>query len=184
MSGVAEAALGEGKNFRWADSEHEDGPGAVSKAILADLVFPSPVPLFCPGCGEPVELLCVGDAGRLALHNHVKAAPPGIGARGKRDAGVAGEVARLLLIRTRGEVQCVVEPDGDERSDVRPAVCADGRDPEDLGLLCRLERVLPTGGPCRRIAEAGVELCVGCRHRGSLSSGLAGGGKALATMSS
>lgn len=38
MSGVTEAALGEGKDFRWADSEHEHGPDAVSKAILTDLV--------------------------------------------------------------------------------------------------------------------------------------------------
>src|SRR5205807_5464488 len=88
----------------------------------------------------------------------------------------AGEVARLLLVRARGEVQCVVEPDGDERSDVRPAVCADGRDPEDLGLLDRLERVLPTGGLCCWFAESGIELCAGCRHHGFLSSGFAGGG--------
>src|SRR3984885_8778578 len=113
MSGVAEAALGEGKNFRWADSEHEDGPGAVSKAILTDLVLPSPVPLLCPGCGEPIELLCVGDAGRLSLEHHVEAALPVIGARRQRDARVAGEVACLLLVRARGEVQRVVEPDGD-----------------------------------------------------------------------
>ena len=33
MPGVAEAALGEGKDFRWADGEHEHGPGFVSKAI-------------------------------------------------------------------------------------------------------------------------------------------------------
>ncbi|HEV2924030.1 MAG TPA: hypothetical protein VGW98_08350, partial [Solirubrobacteraceae bacterium] len=39
MSRVAEAALGEGKDFRWADSEHERGPDCVSKAILTDLVL-------------------------------------------------------------------------------------------------------------------------------------------------
>src|ERR1700729_4642441 len=161
MSGVTEVSLGEGKNLRWADSEHERGPRVVSKAILTDLVLPSPVPLLRPGCGEPVELLYVGDPGRLALDNHVEAALPVIGAGGQRDARVAGEVARLLLVRARGEVQGVVEPDGDERSDVRPAVCADGRDPEDLGLLDCLERVLPTGGLCCWFAEAGVELCVG-----------------------
>src|SRR5690348_4173829 len=115
MSGVAEAALGEGEDFRWVDGEHERVPDVVSKAILSDLVLPSPVPLLCPGCGEPVELLRVSDAGRLALDDHVEAALPVIGARGQRDARVAGEVARLLLVRARGEVQRVVEPDGDER---------------------------------------------------------------------
>ena len=57
MSGVAEAALCEGKDFRWADGEHERGPDVVSKAILTDLVLPSPVPLLRPGYGEAVELL-------------------------------------------------------------------------------------------------------------------------------
>src|SRR4051812_43952270 len=176
MPGVAEAALGEGKDSCWVDGVHECGPDVVSKAILTDLVLPSAVPLLRPGCGQPVELLCVGDAGRLALDNHVEAALPVVGPSGQRDARVAGEVERLLLVLARGEVQRVVEPDGDERSDVGPAVCADGRDPEDLGLLDRLERVLPTGGLCCWIADAGVELCAGCRHHGLLSSGLVGGG--------
>src|SRR6202042_3005792 len=114
----------------------------------------SPVPLLRPGDGEPVELPCVGDAARIALDNHVEAALPVVGARGQRDARVAGEVVRLLLVWPRGEVQCVVEPDGDERSDVWPAVGADGRDPEDLGLLDRLERVLPAGGLRLRFAES------------------------------
>src|SRR5580704_12037860 len=126
MSGVTEVSLGEGKNLRWADSEHERGPRVVSKAILTDLVLPSPVPLLRPGCGKPVELLCVGDAGRLALDDNIEAALPIVGASGQRDARVAGEVARLLLVRACGEVQRVVEPDGDERSDVWPAVGADG----------------------------------------------------------
>src|SRR4030088_1583738 len=127
MSGVAEAALGEGQDFRWAGGEHERGPDVVSKAILTDLILPSPVPLLRPGCGESVELLCVGDAGRLALDDHVEAALPVVSASGRRDARIAGEVARLLLVRACGEVQRVVEPDGDERGDVRPAVWADGR---------------------------------------------------------
>src|ERR1700704_3847069 len=101
MAGLAEAALGESKDFRWADSEHEDGPDVVSKAILTDLVLPSPVPLLCPGCGEPVKLLCVGDADRLALDNHVEADLPVVSARGQRDARIASEVARLLLLRAR-----------------------------------------------------------------------------------
>jgi len=92
MSRVAEAALGEGKDFCWADREHERGPSIPSEAILADLVVPSSVPLLRPGFREPVELLCV-------------------------------------------------EPDRDERRDVRPAVCADGRDPEELALADRLEMV-------------------------------------------
>src|ERR1700733_11113253 len=122
MSGVAEAALGKGKDLGWADSEHE----GVFKAIPPALVLPSPVPLLCPADGEPVELLCVGDAARVALDNHVEAALPVVGARGQRDARVAGEVVRLLLVWPRGEVQRVVEPDRDERGNVRPAVCADG----------------------------------------------------------
>jgi hypothetical protein len=81
-----------------------------------------------------------------------------------------------LLVGACGEVQRVVEPDGDERSDVWPAVCADGRDPEDLGVLDRLKRVLPTGGLRSWLAESGVELCAGCRRQGVPSSGLAGGG--------
>jgi len=177
MSCVAEAALGESEDFRWANSEHERGPDVVSKAILTNLVSPSAIPLLRPSRREPAELLRVGDAGRLALDNHVEAALPVVGARGQRDARVTGEVARLLLIRACGEVQCVVEPDGDERSDVWAAVGTDGRDPEDPGLLDRLKRVLPTDRPCCRIAESGVELCAGCPHHGFLSSGsrVAGG---------
>jgi hypothetical protein len=57
MSGVGETALGEGKDFGWADREHECGPDVVSKAILTDLVSPSPVPFLRPGHGEAVELL-------------------------------------------------------------------------------------------------------------------------------
>ena len=84
MSSVAEAALGEGKDFRWADSEHEGGPGVVSKAIVTDLVLPSPVPLLCPGCGEPrhhvsSKVLCwvaldraIELAPRLGMHADVE----------------------------------------------------------------------------------------------------------------
>jgi hypothetical protein len=43
---VAEAVPGDGKDFRWADGEHEGGPGIVLKAILTDFVLPSPVH-FC-----------------------------------------------------------------------------------------------------------------------------------------
>lgn len=57
MSGLGETALGEGKDFGWAHSEHEHGPDIVSKAMLTDLVLPSPVPLLRPGNGEAVELL-------------------------------------------------------------------------------------------------------------------------------
>ena len=57
MSGLGETALGEGKDFGWADGEHEHGPDLVSKAILTDLVLPSPVPLLRPGNGEAVQLL-------------------------------------------------------------------------------------------------------------------------------
>src|ERR1700735_2529045 len=166
MSGVAEAPLCEGKDFRWADGEHERSSGVVFKAVLTDLVIPSSVPLARPGCGKPLELPCVGDAGRLALDNHVEAALPVVGASGQGDVRVAGEVARLLLAGAGSEVQRVVEPDGDQRSDVRPAVCADGRDPEDLGVVDRLKRGLPTGGVSSWLAEARVELCAGCRRHG------------------
>jgi hypothetical protein len=99
MSGVTEAALGEGEDFRWADGEDERSPDIVSKPILTDLVLPSPVPLLRPGCGEPAEQLCVRDAGRLALDDHIEAALPAVGAGGQRDARIVGEVARLLLVR-------------------------------------------------------------------------------------
>src|SRR3954447_3738828 len=176
MPGMAEAALRERKDLRRADGEHERGPDVVSKAVLADLVLPSPVPLLRPRRGQPVELLRVGDTRRLALHDHVEAALPVVGAGGQRDARVAGEVARLLLVRARAEVQRIVEPDGDERGDVRAAIAADGRDPEDPRLLDRLERVLPTGGLCCWLAEAGVELCAWCCSHGLRSSVSAGGG--------
>ena len=70
----------------------------MSKAILTDLVLPSSVPLLRPGCDEPVELRCVGDAGRLALDNHVEAALPVVGARGQRNARIAGEVEGFVKI--------------------------------------------------------------------------------------
>src|SRR5690349_16929479 len=104
MSGVAEATLGKGKNLCWAHREHERCPDVVSKPVLTDLVLPPAVPLLRPRRGEPAELLRVGNADRLALDDHVEAALPFVGASGQRDVRVAGEVARLLLFRARGEV--------------------------------------------------------------------------------
>ena len=169
MSGVAEAALGEGKDFRWADSEHERGPDMVSKAILTDLVFPSPVPLLCPRCGEPVELLCVGDAGRLALDDHVEAALPVVSARGQRDARVAGEVARLLLVPAGGEV-----PMRRRARRRRAGSRAAGRLVRTVEIQKISARLIASSvssqlvGCAAWIAESGVELCAGCRHHGFL----------------
>ena len=103
MSCVTEATLAEGKDFRWAHSEHERCPGVVSKAIPTDLVLPTAVPLLRPRRGEPVELLRVGDAGRVALDDHVEAALPLVGASGQCDVRVAREVACLLLVGACGE---------------------------------------------------------------------------------
>src|SRR3954466_10752623 len=109
MPGVAEGAPGEGKDLRRADGEHERGPDVVCEAVLGDLVFPLPVPLLRPGCGQPLEQLPVGDAYRLALDNHVQAALPVIRAGRQGDARIGGEVELLLLVRARAEMQRVVE---------------------------------------------------------------------------
>src|SRR5262249_11795400 len=88
-------------------------------------------------------------------------------AAGREDhASIGSEVDGLLLVRARGEVEGLVQPDGDERRDMRPTVGSHGRDPEQLGLLENVSRLVPTGGDGVRITEARVELRVGTSHSG------------------
>src|SRR5690242_3178523 len=110
MPGVAEAALPEREYFRRADRKHKRGPDVVAEAVPIDAVSPASVPLLSPSGGEPLQLLGVGDSDRLSFDYHVEAALPAVGAGDECHARVVREVECLLLARSGGEVQCVVEP--------------------------------------------------------------------------
>lgn len=72
---------------------------------------------------------------------------------------VVREIDRLLFGRASAEVNRLIEPDRDERSDVWSPVSPHGADPEELRALERSPRVVPLSGDRFVIAEARVERC-------------------------
>src|SRR5205823_13774407 len=91
---------------------------------------------------------------------------------------VGSQVRGLLLAGAGGEIDGVIEPDSDEWRDMRSSVGADGRDPEQLGLLERAASLFPVGRDCVLVAESRVELSHWLLHWPLLSirvSGAPGG---------
>ena len=103
----------------------------------------------------------VPDLHGAALDHEVESLLPPVGAGGERDVRVPRQVHRLLLRRTRAEVEPAVVPDGRQRRDVRPAVAANRGDPEELGGLEHAEGVRPRRRRRLRITEADVLLGYG-----------------------
>src|SRR5215469_7211697 len=144
VRGVAEASL--------AECEHFGGSYRVDLRIAAvrvvetavfDLVLPPAVPSGRPSAGEPGEQRIVGDRHGIALDDDVEPFVPGAASGGEDDVRVDAQVAGLLLGVAGGEVDGVVEPYRDQRGDMRPAVAANGGDPEQLGALERRAGLAP-----------------------------------------
>jgi hypothetical protein len=66
----------------------------------------------------------------VALNHDVYSCVPVIAAGCQNYVRIATQVDTLLLGRAGAEVDGFVEPDGNERRNVRPTIGPDGRDPE------------------------------------------------------
>src|SRR5512132_190305 len=83
-----------------------------------------PVVLRFPEPGQPMQPALVADLNGVAFDDEVEALPEVVAA-GREDAmRVALDVPLLLLALAGAEVKRAIEPDRDERCDVRSSVCA------------------------------------------------------------
>src|SRR5437868_3623112 len=72
---------------------------------------------------------------RVSFDHNVESRLPFVVASGERAVRAPRQVDALLLGGTGAEVEGAVLPYGRKRRDVGPTVRADGRDPEQLGLV-------------------------------------------------
>src|SRR5919198_286406 len=140
-------ALSEAEAAPWP---HAEDDGALARAVVAEgAVADDEMPglgpvLRCECLGDRLQLGLVGDLLGDTLEHDVEPTFGEVAAPGGQDAGgVLGEVLRLALVWTGGDPDGVVVPDGDQRGDVRPAVGADRRKPERVGLCDMLKPHLP-----------------------------------------
>src|SRR5260221_11543370 len=159
VPGLAECALAERKDLVRSYREDQGFPGEVMEAAVACLVLPSPVPLVCPRLSQALQHRVVGDLNGVALDHDVQPVLPVVAAGYEDHVRVAAQVDRLLLARAGGEVNGAVEPDGNQRRDVRPSVCADRANPEELGRLDHLAGLVPSDHERARFAEPRVNIC-------------------------
>ena len=155
---LAERALSECENLRGRDGEDKRRPHPVVKGSVAHFVLPTPVPFRFPGVCESFEHLSVGKPNGVTLDYHVKPPLPLIATRGQNDVHIALEVHGLLLVRASGEVECIVEPNGNDRRDVGTTVSPHGRNPKQFGRLEHLADLIPACGDRIWIAEPRIEL--------------------------
>jgi hypothetical protein len=136
----------------------------VREAALAGAEGPPPVPLSLPRRGERGQLVAVGDLLGAPFDDNVDAGVPRVRSRGQSDVRVGREVERLLLLGAGAEVQRAVVPDGDQWRDVRAAIGAHGRDPEQLGLRDPRSGLVPREGGRARFGEALIEVRAWLAH--------------------
>src|SRR3954451_18015885 len=96
------------------------------KSAVTHFVLPPPVPFRFPGVCESFKHPIVGKPNGVTLDYHVKPSLPITATRGQNDVQIALQVHGLLLVRTSGEVQRIVEPNGNKRRDVRTTVSPHG----------------------------------------------------------
>src|ERR1700728_1217633 len=172
---VREPVRGGSERITFGVSEHPGGRDrehrclapavGVAEVAAASDPLPPPVPLCGERGGDPAEHGIVGHLYRVTFHDDVQAAVPPVAAGGEHHVGVGAQVDELLLVGTGGKPDGSLRPGGDDWGDVRPAVGAHGRDPEQLGPLQRSAGLLPPDGGRGRGAVSLVELGDRGRHR-------------------
>src|SRR5918995_5037337 len=85
----------------------------------------------------------VGHPHRVAFDHHVEALVERVASGREDTVGITHEVLRLAFVRASAEVQRAVQPDGQQRRDVRPSVRAHRRDPVHLRPLQTLATLRP-----------------------------------------
>jgi hypothetical protein len=155
---VAECALREGEHRGGCYGEDEDRlrkailPDALVEGPVAHDVLPLPVPFPAPRLREAPEHLLVGHRDGVAFDDDVDAGLPGVTARRQDHVRMSVNVGGFLLVGSGTEMEGIVGPHGDERSDVRSAVASNCADPEQLSGLEDAAGLLPICGDRLRIA--------------------------------
>lgn len=162
MSRVRERPLAEGQDLVRANAIDESlAPAWMMKPTVPGLVTPLAVPLGRPRLSQSSQQVIVRDRHGRALDHHVESAGPSVAAAREHHVRIGTQVDGLLLRLTGREVDRVVEPHRDKRTDVRSAVGTDRRDPEELSVVQDPSRL----GPRRRrrpgIAEAASSVVLG-----------------------
>src|SRR5215204_828216 len=156
--GVAVLTFGEGVGRYRGNLEHAGFAGIEVEPAVAHLEVPLAAVLRLVRIGDALQLGVVAHLDRVAFDHEVHPFVQRV-APGHQDAvRVAGDVLGLLLLRTRAEVQGVVQPEGQQRRDVRPSVGAYRRHPEQLRIREPLPRLRPRGCGDAVVAVPGIQL--------------------------
>jgi hypothetical protein len=122
VTGLAEGAFTEREDLGGRNPEHESRSGFVMKAAVTYFESPPPSHLLVHASARRSSILSSATRDGIAFHHHVHAVIPAVTAGHQDHVQVAAQIEGLLFIRTCLRMQCVVEPHGDERSNVRPAI--------------------------------------------------------------
>jgi len=128
---LAEGAFPKRQDLRGPDGEHDCGAAVfVVKRAVAHFILPLSVPFPSPGLREAFERVIIRELDGVALNHDVYSCVPVVAASCQNYVRIPIQVDRLLLGCVGAEVDGFVELDSNERSNVRPTIGPDGRDPE------------------------------------------------------
>jgi len=135
---MTECPFGEGENLLRSDLEDEHFAVedffaiAMMKAVDADGVIPTTVPLVRPRFGDANEFLLGFHSVRHAFDHDVETLIPIVAARGEGHVIVVRQIHALLFFGSGSEEQGVIDPHGNERRDVGSPVSTDRGNPKEL----------------------------------------------------
>src|SRR5215510_5282627 len=128
---LAEGAFPKRQDLRGPDAEHDCGAAVfVVKRAVAHFILPLSVPFPSPGLREAFERVIIRELDGVALNHDVYSCVPVVAAGCQNYVRIATQVERLSLRSDGAEVDGFVEPDGNERSNVRPTIGPYRRDPK------------------------------------------------------
>src|SRR5262245_51009321 len=128
---LAEGAFPKRQDLRGPDGEHDCGAAVfVVKRAVAHFILARSVPFPSPGLREAFERVIIRELDGVALNHDVYSCVPVVAAGCQNYVWIATQIDRFLLRRASAEVNRFVEPDGNERSNVRPTIGPYRRDPK------------------------------------------------------
>jgi hypothetical protein len=129
----------------FAETEHDRGNDSIQQNVASPNRVAEPSPgavrsgemraIFrCKGVSDSSALCLVSHSHRVALDDKVETVEI-IAACSQHAARILSKILRLALVGTGAEIQRTLEPDSEQRSDVRSSIGTDCGQPVELGVV-------------------------------------------------